>query len=175
MDRLRLNDEPLDFTLEEADTMETIVAQIAKWRKEFNEYPVRLLVDGTEHSFAHNAWHTIPLAGIGTVDVYTFCPTMLRDYLPKLDSVSQLLQSGGQAEAMKLIFKVSTLISYLITIIPSLGAVNGSEVQSLIQTLTVNLHDLQRSIQNEDAVLTGDLLEYEIRGKVEQLLTAINM
>ena len=170
MKQLRINEQPIDFSLEERDTMETIVSHVASWSKKMREYPIKLIIDAQEYPLNHSAWRTIAVADIDTVDIYTFSPAVLRQYLPQLDTIPQLLQSGKKKEAMEAIFKVSTLVGYMITIIPFLEAARSGEVRTQVEALTVDLNNLYDSISNDDTVLTGDLIEYEIRDKLEQLL-----
>lgn len=174
MKLLQLNDTPIDFSIEETDTMHTIVSQIAAWSKEKGEYPVKLIIDNQEYSLAKHEWHHIAPADIDTVGIYTFSPTVLREYLPHLDTISQLLQGNERKQAMDLVFKISMLLSYTISILPFLHKVDKTEIQSQIKTLTDDLNNLHQSIAQDDTVLIGDLLEYEIRDKIERLLDTID-
>lgn len=174
MKRLQLNDKPIDVSIEEADTMHTIVSQITEWSKGINEYPIRLVIDDREYVLTESEWHNIAPADVDQVDIYTFSPAILREYLPQLDTISQLLQGNGRKQAMELVFKISTLLSYTISIVPFLHGVNSEKMQSQIKALTSDLNNLYQSIAQDDTILIGDLLEYEIRDKIEQLLTTIN-
>lgn len=173
MNRLRLNDIEVDFSLEATDTISTVVAQIAKWSEGIREYPVKLIVDGTEYSLTETEWHGISPHSVDTVDIYTFSPQTLREYLPQLDNVSQLLQGGKKKEAMEIVFKVSLLLSYILAAIPFLELAQRDEIETQMKSLTGDLHTLQQSIAQDDTILTGDLMEYEIRGKLEQLLNTL--
>lgn len=173
MNRLRLNDIEVDFSLEATDTIHTVVSQVAKWSEGIHEYPIKLIVDGKEYILTETEWHDISPHSIDTLDIYTFSPQTLRDYLPQLDNVSQLLQGGKKKEAMEIVFGVSLLLSYVLAAIPFVELVQRDEIEAQMKAITGDLHTLQQSIAQDDTILTGDLMEYEIRGKLEQLLDTL--
>ena len=173
MRRLRINKNIIDFSLEDTDTIKSVMERIIHWSKEMNEYPVKIVIDAQEYTINNSEWHTHVLKHIDTIDVYTFSPHTMRDYLPQLDNIPHLLQSNKKAEAMKIIFDLSTLISYMILIIPLLETTNHEDIKRQIIKLTEDLRNLHQSIMDDDIVLIGDLIEYEICVKLDGLLHTI--
>ena len=170
---LRINKNLIDFSLEETDTIESVVKRIIHWSKELHEYPVKIVIDAQEYTINNHEWRTHALKDIDTIDVHTFSPHTMRDFLPQIDSIPHLLQDNKKAEAMKIIFNLSTLISHLILIIPLLEKTNHEDTKSQIIKLTEDLRNLHQSIIDDDIVLIGDLIEYEICVKLDALLHTI--
>jgi hypothetical protein len=103
----------------------------------------------------------------------------LRELNPKLMDVSVLLQTGKDREAMNHIIEFTEIADKLIRIyrilereqLPHLAAVEveGKQFESFYEELNNTLRELLQAFDDQDSVLIGDLLEYEIAPRTEQL------
>ncbi|MCL2480801.1 MAG: hypothetical protein FWF38_03715 [Spirochaetaceae bacterium] len=89
-------------------------------------------------------------------------------FLPEIEIISVLLQTGKQNEALEKIIKfvdfskkLSRLLSYYNM---GLGKIEAEEISKYNKLL----HDLKDAIGRGDSVLIGDILEYELSPIIEQ-------
>ncbi len=85
----------------------------------------------------------------------------------KLDDVAVNLQTGKDKLAMDTIIFLTELLQALIR---SIAWINGNdEYESVIDDLTGILAELESALTVSDTVLIGDLLEYEIKPRLQEL------
>ena len=100
----------------------------------------------------------------------------IRDLIPRVSEVSVLLQRGEDREAMDLIVRFTELLAKLLRIMPHVarvGADQGVSKERLERygtELNATLEELVGAFNSQDSVLIGDLVEYELVPKIEELL-----
>jgi len=109
---------------------------------------------------------------------------VMKKLLPKLAEVSVLLQTGRDREAMNLIIEFAEVSDKLIRlhkILDDQGRSNLLEekiqnrsFEDFYSDFNKELRELEEAFHSRDSVLIGDLLEYEIAPKVEELTKYID-
>lgn len=98
---------------------------------------------------------------------------VLENLIPQLNEVSILLQTGQDKKAMSLVITLTELLQKIFRIISIFDTDNvniGDEnYDSFSIMLNSILNELAEAFDAKDSVLIGDLLEYEISPKLEQL------
>lgn len=92
---------------------------------------------------------------------------------PQLSEVSLLFQEGKDRQALDLIIVLSELLSRLFRILGQLEGLRNEkpELQEYVDTFRDILLELSEAIKNDDTILMGDLVEYEILDKLDFLPT----
>lgn len=102
--------------------------------------------------------------------------------LPEVEEVAVLLQSGRDNEAMTILIRFVERVSRLLRLFGHLtyttehdpgGKISseGASLEDVTEKLNQTLRELVDAFTNQDSVLIGDLLEYEITGQVRELLS----
>jgi len=109
----------------------------------------------------------------------THTASTLKELTPKLMDVSVLLQTGKDREAMNRVIEFTELADKLIRIygilqkgdLPDISSVevDGTRFDHFYEDFNNNLRELIEAFDNQDSVLIGDLIEYEIAPRAEQL------
>ncbi|HUX51782.1 MAG TPA: hypothetical protein VMW73_13375 [Spirochaetia bacterium] len=103
---------------------------------------------------------------------------LLQQSIPEISEVSVLLQTGKDQQAMasvvrftELLGKVVRIVPYLAESNPDLIAGDGSDrsLPEIASELNGFLHELISAFDAKDSVLIGDLLEYEIAPRVQEI------
>lgn len=103
----------------------------------------------------------------------------IRRLVPEVSEVSVLLQRGEDREAMNLIVRFTELLGKLLRIMPHVARQDDKEVVSKEglerygTELNGTLHELIDAFNAQDSVLIGDLVEYELVPKIEELLAYV--
>jgi hypothetical protein len=100
-------------------------------------------------------------------DALARCVPLLRDSLSKLSSVSVLLQTGQDKQAMEIVIAFTDAVQMLLALVPFLAP--NPDRGRLLSELTPVLRDLVAAFGAKDSVLIGDLLEYEIAPRMARL------
>ncbi len=92
--------------------------------------------------------------------------------LPQMEEVSLMLQTGKDREAMEIIIRFSELFQKLLRVytnIPEnqIEQNQKAELKEHISEMSRILKELAEAFSNEDSVLLGDLMEYEIMPRME--------
>ncbi len=104
------------------------------------------------------------------------------DISEKLKSVSVKFQSGKDGEANSIIVMLADLIdgvchtASLATLFPEKFSgvkIDGKTFSEFFAELSPILKDFEQAIASKDTVMTGDLAEYEISPRLEQLASAL--
>lgn len=98
-----------------------------------------------------------------------------------LDSVRDVpvqLQTGKNPEAMQTVVRFTELTAKMLRLLPTVPnlrtlVVDEAPVDEHIQGLNQILNELTEAFAAEDAILVGDLLEYEIVERIEALIGAV--
>ena len=95
------------------------------------------------------------------------------DYLPKLAkglmAVAELMHSGNDADGAYFFIKATDGLRWLAGFLRNMTAFDYKEIEELGNYLS----SLLEAWENEDYVLIGDLLEYELAPFVEQVNTCL--
>jgi hypothetical protein len=100
----------------------------------------------------------------------------IRGLLPEVNEVSVLLQRGEDRHAMDLIVRFTELIAKLLRIMPHIARdeadprVSQDRLEQYGTELNQTLEELVGAFDTQDSVLIGDLVEYELVPKIEELL-----
>ncbi len=106
----------------------------------------------------------------------------LREIVPVLEDLPILLQTGKDSEAMQQIVTFTELYGKLTRLFPYLkaccdidllGEGDSPQIGTLYQELNPILAELTDAFDSSDAVLIGDLVEYEIAPRISTLCTEI--
>ncbi len=102
---------------------------------------------------------------------------VLENLIPQLNDVSILLQTGQDQKAMGLIITLTELLQKILRIISIFDTdnihINNESYESFSLNLNSILNELAEAFDAKDSVLIGDLLEYEISPKLEQLSNVV--
>lgn len=101
---------------------------------------------------------------------------MIRELVGAVNEVSVLLQRGEDKEAMDLIVRFTELLAKLLRIMPNVvrldaePRVTPEQLEQYGTELNAILEELVGAFNTQDSVLIGDLVEYELVPKIEELL-----
>ncbi len=94
--------------------------------------------------------------------------------IEEISEISILLQTGKDRQAMDTIVRFSELSQSLVRLVSSIFPDNDNEkLQAFYQELNGVLSELLDAFAAKDSVLIGDLMEYEIAPRLEQLRTVL--
>ncbi len=106
---------------------------------------------------------------------------LLSQSIPSINNIPILLQTGKDREAMSTVILFTELSQKLIRLYPILKMNRGFDMQRTLSTgqtleefytdFNAILSELNEAFQAKDSVLIGDLLEYEISPRVENLVS----
>ena len=107
---------------------------------------------------------------------------LIEKTLPDVEEVAVLLQTGRDSEAMTVLIRFVELVSRLLRLFGHLTyskehdpgekiSVEGASLPEVTDKLNTTLRELLEAFANQDSVLIGDLLEYEVTGQVRELLS----
>lgn len=107
---------------------------------------------------------------------------LIEEMLPQVEEVAVLLQTGRDGEAMNILIRFIELVSRLLRLFGHLTysaehdpggkiSAEGSSLEEVTGKLNTTLRELVDAFSNQDSVLIGDLLEYEVTGQVRELLS----
>jgi hypothetical protein len=108
--------------------------------------------------------------------------TALQQILPSFEEVPTQLQSGREKEALDLVAQFAELTRRLLRVLPVASAarpelaeiqVEGEAFSESVQELNALFRELEEAFENDDMVLIGDVMEYELLPKLTTLTGAI--
>lgn len=103
----------------------------------------------------------------------------IRGLIPEVSEVSVLLQRGEDRRAMDSLVRFTELVGKLLRIMPHMvrgnhePAVSAERLEKYGAELNATLEELVDAFGTQDSVLIGDLVEYELVPKIEELLDYI--
>lgn len=103
----------------------------------------------------------------------------IRGLVPDMSEVSVLLQRGEDRRAMDYIVRFTELVAKLLRIMPHAlrqnedPAASTAELERYGTELNTTLQELVGAFGTQDSVLIGDLVEYELVPKIEELLSYV--
>lgn len=97
---------------------------------------------------------------------------ILTGMIPQLNEVSVYLQTGKDEEAMNLIIRFAEVTQKLLRLLPYLQKEGKSQIdEEFARNLNDKLNEVVSAFHDQDSILLGDLMEYEITPCIEELLT----
>ncbi|WP_319561819.1 hypothetical protein [Marispirochaeta sp.] len=109
--------------------------------------------------------------------------SLLEAYIPKLEDIPILLQTGKEKEAMEMVIAFSEISEKLTRLYPQLKERDGEDLmtreidgvtfEEFYIDLNTKFLELTEAMEAEDSILIGDLLEYEIAPKIRELTKSI--
>lgn len=104
---------------------------------------------------------------------------LVHGMLDDVRDVPVQLQTGKDPEAMQTVVRFTELTAKMLRLLPSMPnlrtlVVDEKPIDDHIQGLNEILGELTEAFAAEDAILIGDLLEYEIVERIESLIDAVN-
>jgi len=111
-----------------------------------------------------------------------FAAVLLQQTIPEISEVSLLLQTGKDREAMAAVVRFTELLGKVIRIVPYVYESNpairervtdGKSLADVTGDLNRFLNELVDAFTAQDSVLIGDLLEYEVAPRVQQVVTLL--
>ena len=109
--------------------------------------------------------------------------SLLESYIPKLEEIPILLQTGKEKEAMEMVIAFSEISEKLTRLYPLLKErdsenlmtqeIDGVSFEEFYIDLNAKFQELTEALEAEDSILIGDLLEYEIAPKIRELTGSI--
>lgn len=103
----------------------------------------------------------------------------IRGLIPEVSEVSVLLQRGEDRRAMDSLVRFTELVGKLLRIMPHMlreedaPGVSAERLEAYGAELNATLEELVDAFGTQDSVLIGDLVEYELVPKIEELLDYI--
>lgn len=103
----------------------------------------------------------------------------IRGLIPEVRDVSVLLQRGEDRRAMDSLVRFTELVGKLLRIMPHMvreedaPRVSAERLETYGAELNATLEELVDAFGTQDSVLIGDLVEYELVPKIEELLDYI--
>jgi hypothetical protein len=91
----------------------------------------------------------------------------MRELRGGLSEVSVLLQTGRDRQAMDVVISFTDAAQDMVGVLPFLPP--DAERARLISDLNPVLHQLAAAFDARDAILIGDLLEYEVAPRMDRL------
>ncbi len=107
----------------------------------------------------------------------------LESVVAEVEEVSVLLQTGEEQKAMSLIIRFSELVERFLRILSAINSRYGTDhlhtdldstaLREQTDTLRSTLEELVTAFKEQDTVLIGDLLEYDMLPQVRQLFSLV--
>ncbi|MEI0478841.1 hypothetical protein [Brachyspira pulli] len=127
--------------------------------------------------FAYNITSSNALYKVGSI------PKFLPLILDILDSIVNKLQSGNDKEAFMYAEKFSRIVSYVFNILSNVAAlysidysqisIDSVSLSDAINDFNEMMNNVLEAFSNEDYISIADLLEYEIKERIENIMNYI--
>ena len=192
--QLKVNGNPLDITLENEKTVGDVLASFETEAEKSSLATVEISLNGEKISAEKfdsiistplDSSTLIELSVISEEEVKSefkaLSASILEAQKPLLD-LSVLLQSGKEKEGAKILsnlaFEMDKFchISRLSVLFPKLYksiTIEDNSLNDFLESLLPVLKDLKDAMENQDSVTVGDLAEYELTPRLEQLSIAL--
>ena len=191
---LNVNGQPVDITLDNEKTVGDILASFEKEAAKNEATTTKIILDGKEippENFEEIL--NVPLKEDTKLDLSVISKLSITDSLvqtaqnisvinEELKDISIMLQSGKEGKSVMLIKALAEQIAEFCRLInlsrlfPSLYnkiIVDGKDLTSFFADFTPILKDFENALQENDTVTVGDLAEYEISPRLEQLYKSL--
>lgn len=185
------SDEQLDAVLEELPPVATALARLVPDLEGTLDEPADAARAGTEEDRRRLAQRADEVSRLLQQRQREFLDpehelrhtvSALQTILPSFEEIPGQLQSGREREAMELVARFAELTGRLLRILPLATATrpairtietDGGTIDEVLAHLTGLFRELEEAMQNQDLVLVGDVMEYELLPGLTSLLDAV--
>jgi hypothetical protein len=167
---ITINNQPLDFALEDEKTLGEVFGGLESWLESGGLSISAVEVDGeTESAGALDAVFLRTVDTVSVVSIYTrkLERTSLESLKPALPAITRGLedfalnmQTGHDAEAGR---AIGAFADFAEQLLPLCGAEDAASLSKIIK-------EIYAAYESGDSVLTGDLCEYEAAPLLERIL-----
>ncbi len=191
---LKVNGEVVDITLENEKTIGDVLASFEKEAAKNEATTTKIILNGKE--IPANNFESIlntpieenteldlsVISKLAITDSFESCSKELDKLNNNLKDISMLIQSGKDFEAVSIIKDLAEQVGILCKTItmsrlfPDIYnkiQIEGNSIESFFSEFTPILKNFEDALQNNDSVTVGDLSEYEISPRLEQLSLAL--
>ncbi len=193
--QLKVNGEPVDITLENEKTVGDFLKSFEEAMEQEDATTTGIVLNGTVVSAEEidNIQNEelkddtqIELTVISKAQIlesFKSNVNSLSDLNEKLGEISVLLQSGKDGEACSIInmladevatFVRTARLSALFPEVHERITVDGKGLSSFFEEFSNILRDFEQALSEKDTVTVGDLAEYEIRPRLQQIIDSLN-
>ena len=193
--QLKINGEKLDITLENEKTVGDVLAAFETEAEKNGMATIGIALNGeTVPADRFDSILGTPLEETTVIDLSVISAEGIKAEFKKLASsldaaraplseLSVLLQGGKDAEAAAVLASLATEMDTFCHVARLSTAIPGLYTSVTIETRPLNdflgdllpvLKDLEEALQSHDAVTVGDLAEYELTPRLEQLTAALH-
>ena len=194
--QLIVNGENIDITLENEKTVGDVLKSFESEAAKNDSTTTSIRLNGKDiEASDFDAIVNEPLSDSTVIELTVLSKFAVQDSLhecadnfnalkDQLQNISVLLQTGKDEDANKIIkdlaeeLDIFCSVARLSTLFPELYekiSVEGKNIDSFFADFAPILKDFEDALQNKDTVTVGDLAEYEILPRLEQLSTAISV
>lgn len=189
-----VNGEPIDITLENEKTVGEVLKSFEQEAEKNEATTIGIKINGKRipaEAFDDAAKQPVDeslkielqvLSKAAVLESFESAKAAFQELAKKLPEVPVALQSGKDKEASQMIAQLAEAIedfchtSALSALFPDVYerlVINGQSVTSFFEEFAPIMADFEESLKSKDTVTSGDLCEYEIAPRLEQVAQAI--
>ena len=185
--QLKVNDAPVDITLEDEKTVGDFLKSFEEAIEKEDATTTGIVLDGKSISAEPLEESTsIELTVISKpqiIESFRGDIASLTDLSKKLGEISVLIQSGKDGEAFSIInslanemanFVRNARLSALFPDVYEKITVDGKDLNTFFEDFSVILKEFEQALSEKDTVTVGDLAEYEINPRLQQIIESLD-
>lgn len=193
--QLKVNDAPVDITLEDEKTVGDFLKSFEEAIEKEDATTTGIVLDGKSISADEiDAIQGRPLDDSTSIELTVISKLQiiesfrgdiasLTDLSEKLGEISVLIQSGKDGEAFSIInslanemanFVRNARLSALFPDVYEKITVDGKDLNTFFEDFSVILKDFEQALSEKDTVTVGDLAEYEINPRLQQIIESLD-
>ncbi|MBQ5400918.1 MAG: hypothetical protein IIU15_06850 [Treponema sp.] len=193
--QLKVNDAPVDITLEDEKTVGDFLKSFEEAIEKEDATTTGIVLDGKSISADEiDAIQDRPLDDSTSIELTVISKPQiiesfrgdiasLTDLSEKLGEISVLIQSGKDGEAFSIInslanemanFVRNARLSALFPDVYEKITVDGKDLNTFFEDFSVILKDFEQALSEKDTVTVGDLAEYEINPRLQQIIESLD-
>ena len=193
--QLKVNDAPVDITLEDEKTVGDFLKSFEEAIEKEDATTTGIVLDGKSISADEiDAIQDRPLDDSTSIELTVISKLQiiesfrgdiasLTDLSEKLGEISVLIQSGKDGEAFSIInslanemanFVRNARLSALFPDVYEKITVDGKDLNTFFEDFSVILKDFEQALSEKDTVTVGDLAEYEINPRLQQIIESLD-
>ncbi len=193
--QLKVNDAPVDITLEDEKTVGDFLKSFEEAIEKEDATTTGIVLDGKSISADEiDAIQGKPLEESTSIELTVISKPQiiesfrgdiasLTDLSKKLGEISVLIQSGKDGEAFSIInslanemanFVRNARLSALFPDVYEKITVDGKDLNTFFEDFSVILKEFEQALSEKDTVTVGDLAEYEINPRLQQIIESLD-
>lgn len=193
--QLKVNDAPVDITLEDEKTVGDFLKSFEEAIEKEDATTTGIVLDGKSISADEiDAIQNKPLEESTSIELTVISKPQiiesfrgdiasLTDLSKKLGEISVLIQSGKDGEAFSIInnlanemanFVRNARLSALFPDVYEKITVDGKDLNTFFEDFSVILKEFEQALSEKDTVTVGDLAEYEINPRLQQIIESLD-